>query len=209
MTNIMQFKNVGYLLVDLTEDQLIPIKREINEIQNNFSKFNVYSNTLAGNLKKQYQLIKSKEYINNLLMPFIETYENNFNYLKFIDITTKDLILALDNVWVNFQKKYEFNPLHNHCGVFSFVIWIDIPYDIKDEMSMDSSKNSNCNIPGHFQFVTINSLGNLIKESIPVDKTYNGKLCIFPAQMNHCVYPFYTSDKYRITISGNFKLKVD
>jgi hypothetical protein len=205
----MQFKNVGYLLVDLTEDQLIPIKREINEIQNNFSKFNVYSNTLAGNLKKQYQLIKSKEYINNLLMPFIETYENNFNYLKFIDITTKDLILALDNVWVNFQKKYEFNPLHNHCGVFSFVIWIDIPYDIKDEMSMDSSKNSNCNIPGHFQFVTINSLGNLIKESIPVDKTYNGKLCIFPAQMNHCVYPFYTSDKYRITISGNFKLKVD
>ena len=209
MTNLTQFKNVGYLLVDLTEDQLIPIKQEIKEIQNNFSKFNVYSNTLAGNLEKQYKLIKCKEYLNNLLMPFIVTYENNFNYLKFIDINTKNLILALDNIWVNFQKKYEFNPLHNHCGVFSFVIWIDIPYDIKDEMIIDSSKNSNCNIPGHFQFVTINALGNLIKESIPVDKTYNGKLCIFPAQMNHCVYPFYTSDKYRISVSGNFKLKVD
>jgi hypothetical protein len=31
---------------------------------------------------------------------------------------------------------------------------------------------------------------------------------MFSAKYNHLVYPFYTSDDYRITISGNFKFKV-
>jgi len=28
-------------------------------------------------------------------------------------------------------------------------------------------------------------------------------MLIFPARMTHCVYPFYTSQDYRISISGN------
>lgn len=207
MTNIMQFKNVGYLLVDLTEDQLIPIKREINEIQNNFSKFNVYSNTLAGNLEKQYKLIKSKEYINNLLMPFIATYEDNFNYLKFIDINTKDLILALDNVWVNFQKKYEFNPVHNHTGVYSFVIWLKVPFLMEDEIKLSPGNYSNKPVSGNFEILYTSALGETSCMQLPVDKTFEGKMLFFPAKLSHQVYPFYSSDDERISISGNIKLK--
>ena len=41
--------------------------------------------------------------------------------------------LMLFNTWVNFQKKHEFNPIHTHDGVFSFVIWHKVPFTQKDE----------------------------------------------------------------------------
>jgi len=208
MINLMQFKNFGYLLTDLSENQLNPIKEEINYIKNNSLKAISFNKNLVGNLEHEYELIESKDYINSLLIPYINEYEKYYNYIKNINILNRDLELKIEKLWVNFQKKYEFNPLHIHAGVFSFVIWIDIPYNIKDEMENKSSKNSLDNIPGHFQFVAINSMGELIKENIPADKTYNGKLCIFPSKMNHCVYPFYTSDEYRITVSGNFKFEI-
>jgi hypothetical protein len=36
-----------------------------------------------------------------------------------------------------------------------------------------------------------------------VDKEWEGKIALFPAKLNHLVYPFYTSDEPRISISGN------
>ena len=36
-----------------------------------------------------------------------------------------------------------------------------------------------------------------------VDKSFEGKILMFPSYMQHQVFPFYTSDDYRITISGN------
>jgi hypothetical protein len=31
---------------------------------------------------------------------------------------------------------------------------------------------------------------------------------LFPAELNHSVDPFYTSDKYRISVSGNYKFQI-
>ena len=33
----------------------------------------------------------------------------------------------LSNFWVNFQHQHEFNPAHNHTGIYSFVVWLQIP----------------------------------------------------------------------------------
>jgi len=41
--------------------------------------------------------------------------------------------IELFNLWVNFQKKYEFNPFHMHDGLYSFVLWHKVPYKIDDE----------------------------------------------------------------------------
>ena len=32
-------------------------------------------------------------------------------------------------------------------------------------------------------------------------------MLVFPAALQHAVYPFYTSDDYRISVSGNVRLK--
>ena len=44
-----------------------------------------------------------------------------------------DSQLVLDKFWVNYQYKTEFNPYHDHSGVYSFAIWLKIPYDWEDQ----------------------------------------------------------------------------
>lgn len=208
MQIFQDFPNTGISLINFNENQLSPIKNEINKIIKHFDKSIKFNKQLAGNIKYEYELIDSKEYISNLIMPYIVEYENKYQYLKNIIILNKSLELQIDKVWVNFMQKNEFNPIHTHSGIFSFVIWIDIPYNIKDEMNTESSKNSNANIPGHFQFIYTNSLGKICNFNIPADKTFNNKGLIFPSTMNHAVMPFKTSNNYRISVSGNFNFKV-
>ena len=54
-----------------------------------------------------------------------------------------------------------------------------------------------------FEFIFIDFLGRLASSRIDVDKSYEGTLIMFPSALNHTVHPFYTSDDYRISISGN------
>lgn len=209
VSETIQFNNIGVITTKLTDQQLQPIKDEINEIQNNFSNSVKYNDKLVGNIEHEYALIKTHKYIENLINPYIVEYEKKFKHLKNIKILSKDLNLGIYDVpWVNFMKKHEFNPTHNHSGVYSFVLWIDIPYDIEEEKSQKYCKDSYGSIPGHFQFIYADALGDINVYSIPADKTYNNILMIFPAKLNHAVYPFSTSDKYRISVSGNYKLIV-
>lgn len=204
-----QFKNFGYISTNFSEFELFPIKEEINQIiTNNFKNSIPTNHNLAGNIEKEYNLIQSKSHIEKLILPLCGAYDQSFEYLKTFKFLTDDVPLILDSSWVNFQKKHEFNPLHNHSGIYSFVIWIDIPYFIEDEKKNPSSSNSNHNIPGQFEFAYTNSMGRVATHVIPADKKYNNSVIFFPSCFNHIVYPFYTSDEYRISVSGNIKLKV-
>ena len=52
-------------------------------------------------------------------------------------------VTEMEKFWVNYQKKYEFNPLHAHSGKISFVIWMKIPYYYEDEMTRPEAGNIN------------------------------------------------------------------
>jgi hypothetical protein len=204
-----RFNNIGFLEVDLSEDDLAPIKKEIYKIKtNNFNNAVRHNKQLAGNIEKEFLLKETHLYIEELIKPFCLEFDKLFQYTKKINLLTDDRPLILDEAWVNFQKKYEFNPLHSHSGIFSFVIWINIPYSIEKERNSSHSKESNNNVAGCFSFFYIDSLGSISSYPISADKTCNNKLILFPSKMTHCVYPFYTSDDYRISCSGNFRWKV-
>lgn len=112
-----------------------------------------------------------------------------------------------ESSWINFQKKGEYNPIHNHTGSLVFVIWLQIPYNLEDEYNHPSSINSNSKSASLFEFANIsNQFTDGINSSIKIDKTYEGKMIIFPSDMDHTVYPFFTSDEYRISMSGNLHL---
>ena len=118
------------------------------------------------------------------------------------DIDKTDL--ELKRLWVNYQEKYDFNPLHIHSGLFSFVIWVAIPYNMEEERKRYPNTNGNETASFMFQYNT--ALGGLDTEYLYVDKTFEWKMVFFPARLNHGVNPFYTSDDYRISISGNVYL---
>ena len=110
--------------------------------------------------------------------------------------------------WVNYQYKHEFNPTHYHSGLYSFVIWMKVPYNFKDEHSLpflkgikDQDKRA-----GMFSFTTIDMLGD---SSSYVYEPREGTMLFFPSKLHHEVYPFYTSDDARISIAGNLTLDLD
>ena len=99
----------------------------------------------------------------------------------------------LDDLWVNYQKKYEFNPSHHHSGVVSFVIYVDIPEAVRQEYK-DSIGNSK--VRGIIQFHS-----SLTNEAIYINPS-NNNILLFESSHVHQVYPFY-SDETRISIAGN------
>jgi len=113
----------------------------------------------------------------------------------------------LTNAWINYMRKGEFSPPHTHTGDFSFNIWIDIPYYAEDEYNHQSSKYSNKIKPGSYSgafiFQHTNILGELEDTIIKGDKTFEGNFCLFPAKLTHQVFPYFTSNEIRITVSGN------
>ena len=111
------------------------------------------------------------------------------------------LPIGLESVWINYQKKHEFNPMHNHGGLFSFVIFINVPYDLEEEDKFFPEKKDPKT--SRLCFVMNSPMGVPEEVAIPVDRGFEGKMLLFDAKLPHMVYPFYTSDGERITASGN------
>lgn len=203
-TKFVEFPNIGYLTTKFTDEELLPVKKEIKKIKSNFSKYERFSKALVGQIKEEYQIKESLDSLSKLIMPFVSDYEKKYNFVEnifLIDHFPKTF--ELDNVWVNFQKKHEFNPLHYHSGILSFVIWINVPYLREDE---NENNLASIQTKGSFHFVFSNILGQAGMYEIPISKEYENVMILFPSKLAHEVYPFYTSNDYRISLSGNIRL---
>jgi hypothetical protein len=203
------FENYGYWLHKFSDQELEPVLREILDMQADFSKATPNRKGLAGNIHHEYYLSEeSRQYLEKLVLPVCVDYDHAFNYLENINFLTESRPLYLNTPWVNFQRKHEFNPPHKHSGIFSWVIWLKIPYLIEDEIAASPGKDANSPVAGHFEFNYINSLGQISPHKLPVDTTWENCMALFPASMIHTVHPFYSSDEFRISVSGNFVCKV-
>jgi len=179
-----------------------------------------HKKNLAGNISHSYLLKDPRDLVIPNLYDIVFNQVDNPKMFDFISMELENIYkrIGLENVrlepyltklWVNFQKKGEFQPIHNHSGVFSFVIWMDIPYHSKDEGNLPTAKTSDKNHRGgNFSFAfsdgTHRSLG---EHTIEMSPEMNGYCCFFPSDLSHQVYPFYTSDKDRISISGNISYR--
>jgi len=204
--NWKTFPNIGYLHTTFSKEMLTPILKEVEKIKLNFEDTNLKSASsyLAGNIEKEFHLVDSKEFVFDLMLPYTRGFQREFNYLTDVNVLTTPKKLVLENAWVNFQKKYEFNPLHNHSGLLSFVIWLNIPYNKEDEVLAGPGKQSNSPLSGTFSFSYVDSIGKIKTHNLFIDKSWEYTMIMFPSNFMHTVYPFYTSDDYRISVSGNF-----
>ena len=188
------------------------IKTNISLLEQN--KNNEANHLLAGKIDKEY-FIEIPNSVKNFIFDTIKEYKKDI--IKSSDlVNTKignlDMFSYTPNnnnskfkyqSWVNFQKKYEYNPAHNHDGDYSYVIWYKIPYNKLDERICGVGSKSNTKTNGNFTFYFINDKNQVDYLNISNDVSDNGTLLIFPSSQLHSVNPFYTSDEYRITLSGN------
>ena len=201
------FPNFPLLQTKLSDEILDTVKLEIKKIQSDFDNSISHNQSLVGNLDHSYLLVDSKQRIEEIVIPVVREYIHAYRYKLFNEQSIFEL--ELDTAWVNFQKRHEFNPPHRHIGDFSFIIWIDIPYHIEEEYAVAPGSKSADFIPGHVCFQFLNTLGNISNFNIPADKTFNNTMLIFPANFIHYVTPFYSTDSYRISLSGNIDIIQD
>jgi len=172
---------------------------DIHTDDSNTLKMNMH---LAGQITKEYQITKSRQLLDPYLEEMARAYQKHWDYYP--KENPNDNKLKVESVWVNMQKKLEVNPLHNHDGTLSFVAWLHVPFKLEDERNMQNCKNSRTvKLASTFQFVYTQILGKVVNFPLFVENGWEGRIVMFPSKLLHIVYPFQTSDDYRISIAGN------
>ena len=193
--------NVGWLQYKLNTQEMDYVWRCIKNKKGNTKK------TLAGNISASYDLMDRGDWFyTNVVLPLVNSYAEKFrNVGEKLPILTEHPYF-MNKWWVNYQKKHEFNPLHNHSGIYSFVIWMKIPYDCEKQNKKDIARNSNTPSIGTFQFSYQNILGDGDAKSYYLSPKDEGIMLFFPSRLYHMVYPFYDCDEERISVSGNITI---
>jgi uncharacterized protein (TIGR02466 family) len=161
-----------------------------------------YRKNLAGHIKEEYHINKIeltdllKPYFNNYLQCFTHWYQSE---IKSIEITSS---------WVNFMKAGEFNPPHVHTDCnFSCVIYLDIPKELIQENKEYIGTGREEGGPGAISF-----RGSFANIQYNISNVHcfpeKGDFFIFPATLEHFVYPF-KSNCERISVSANFKFTTE
>lgn len=201
--------NFGVIEVQLDDDTVTDLWKLVDEAK----EANIdYKHQLAGNIESSLKLdIRSdnSRRLLNLLPQLCDLYIKTYGKLPIILHTVRehDVNLVLEKLWVNFQRKHEFNPSHNHSGALSFAIWMKIPTSFKEQKNLPISKGTlSEGLISNFSFVYTDILGNIRTEAYNMEKQAEGWMVLFPSQLQHQVLPFYNCDEERISISGNIGL---
>jgi hypothetical protein len=103
-----QFPNVGFIEQKLPKKVLNILRQYIKD------KKQKTNNTLAGNINSSYELIDTNDwFFKNILIPNAIQFENYYKKDAVVpNMLTQNCAYELNRFWVNFQKKYEFNPIH-------------------------------------------------------------------------------------------------
>ena len=194
--------NVGLTNGIIPPDIYQDLNKEIVDIHTNDSGIHKMNESLAGQITKEYELTKSRQLLDPYLEEMGRAYQKEWNYYPKENPNNNKL--TVESVWVNMQKKLEVNPLHNHDGTLSFVAWLHVPFKLEDERNMENCKNSRTvELASTFQFVYNNVLGTISNCPMFVESGWEANIVMFPSKLLHIVYPFQTSDDYRISIAGN------
>ena len=161
---------------------------------------------LAGNISKSLSIEdKDNWFFQSVLVPLVQQFVTSYpTFLSSAFVPESSSVpFRLSNFWVNFQKQHEFNPPHNHGGIFSFVVFVKIPTDFREQHALPFSASSNMPKASDFEFQYTTMLGDITGSNYALDKKSEGQMLFFPAKLMHSVYPFYECDKERVSISGN------
>lgn len=173
-----------------------------------------YNELLVANIEKELGFdVEDKKYFYPKILPFLKNYIEKFISPNEPDI---DFDIEIRDMWVNFQKAGEYNPPHIHPGHLSFVLYLQMPEEIKSEKNIAFSKPHGSISFTHLEYPKIR--GVLSNIELQIDNAvlpkwfYNhlpntGDMFVFPSYINHFVESFDTPNVERISVAGNAFLK--
>jgi len=98
-----------------------------------------HNNELVGQIEKELKInLNQHKDISEYLLKIVT--KTNLFQEYMVDLMKQNnknfLNLKLVSSWINFQKENEFNPLHTHDGIFSYIIFIKIPYSYEEQKKL-------------------------------------------------------------------------
>ena len=200
-TKVIRPPLLGWLEKKLSDKEMEYLWRCIN------NRKECHKSNLAGHIYESNVLIdKSDWFFNHTVRSLLIKYHEKFgNIGENIPINQKHPY-QMTKMWVNYQKQNEFNPFHDHGGVYSFVIWMKIPTKHDEQNKNPISLKANSHLISTFQFQFLNILGERCQYTYEMNPEMEGMMLLFPSKLQHCVYPFYNCEEDRISISGNIGL---
>tara|TARA_B100000683_G_C12465164_1_gene545690 strand:+ start:108 stop:779 length:672 start_codon:yes stop_codon:yes gene_type:complete len=139
---------------------------------------------------------------NNVLKPCTEKYFDTYG-CPFKLKTTHSHELAFSRFWCRASLDGDYQSIHDHQGIFTFVVWLTVPFEGKEERQVQAGFRPEAS---DFVLVYPDTCGQLQKRNFVLGKGAEGKMLFFPSDINHIVYPHYTTTEYRIALAGDVAL---
>ena len=111
--------------------------------------------------------------------------------------------LKYDDLWINYMKSGDFNPLHTHGGDYSFVLFLDVPKKLVKEQEDYEGTSAK---PGALMFEYTQQARPRWATTGSIVKPQSGDFYMFPAMLQHWVCPF-KSKVTRVSVSGNLRIQ--
>lgn len=198
--------NFGILEAKLSQEHTDLLKRYIVETAPPGYEFDENNNPISHSEDNQWSLVDHNEkFQNEVLVPLVGEYVNAWGHPYNLK-TTKFHDYAMNRFWVRITTPDQYQSLHDHQGVFSFVIWLTIPSDWQEERAAGEFSHPDAS---DFQLAYTDTIGRVQKKNYLLDKSMEGTIIIFPSDFNHCVYPSFTTDKLRVSVAGDISIDSD
>ena len=168
------------------------------------------SGQLAGRIKKQTHL---DEVISDTTRNVILNHCKNFFEQTSGGQELPMSAMTLDSIWSNIQEAREYNPVHQHTGNFSFVIYTrnDLENLSVEEIQDNEYDNKVVDYDNQRPLAGLIELfygeGNWMNWTSYQHIPKRGDILIFPSWLRHTVYAHYESGKIRISVAGNVSLR--
>jgi len=189
------------------------LEKKLNQIEIDYlwncvkNKGESMKKDLIGNIHESNVLVdRGNWFFNNTLRPLCDKYDKDFENLGNNIPVNQRHPYYLNKFWVNYQKQNEFNPIHNHTGIYSFVVWMKIPTKHREQNKNPISFFSNSQIISSFQFYYTDILGRMTVYTYEMNPEVEGTILFFPSELHHQVFPYFNCNDDRISISGNILL---
>ena len=90
-----------------------------------------YRSRLAGIIKEEYAYREREMFVKEI-STCLGIYDKGYQKWRNEEYKQKPEYL-LNALWINYMKKNEFNPPHDHSDALSFVIFLKVPEEIIEE----------------------------------------------------------------------------
>lgn len=198
----IKMKNLGVLHSRLPEDLWADVKESIDRQVTNKDQMKKLKEKIFPEVSGIAETIKIQ--LSNEFHKYIS--DLSLEYMRYFDQDIPKSVI-ISSLWANLQKKHEYRPYHSHWAqddtYLSFVLYANVPYSLANEDNLPNHKESKIFRNSRLEFIYHTFDGRKAMHQVDVDKSFEGSILIFPTQLFHIVYPFYTSDNYRISIAGN------